>query len=205
MKKVLNVIFVLIITLLSSCNSKYEYAELEVINFQKKYDNVETIAYVLSFSGLDKAKIVYAEIDLSKYGIEYLLIGDVMKVKTDAISFSLYGEHPLGIGFNKVRRVKIDRRKTLDFVVTEYESNGIIKKEIVCTNKRANICADYKDQNEKIITNHTPLYENPPSGVLVYESVKLQDLAVGTKLVGTFSETYKGLTVDDFYLRSYVK
>lgn len=205
MKKILNVIFVLIITLLTSCNSKYAYAELEVITYQKRYENVETIAYVLNFPNSEKTKIVYAELDLSQYGIDYLLIGDVLKVKTDAIRSSVNGEHPLGIGFNKVRRVKIDRRKTLEFEVKEYESDGNLKKEIVCINKNANICVKYKDQNEKIITNHTLLDENYPSGVLVYESVKLQDLDVGTRLVGTFSETYRGLIVDDFYLKSYVK
>jgi len=205
MKKILNIIFVLIITLLTSCNSKYAYAELEVITYQKRYENVETIAYVLNFPNSEKTKIVYAELDLSKYGIDYLLIGDVLKVKTDAIRSSVNGEHPLGISFNKVRRVKIDRRKTLEFEVKEYESDGNLKKEIVCTNKNANICVKYKDQNEKIITNHTLLDENYPSGVLFYETVKLQDLDVGTRLVGTFSETYRGLVVDDFYLKSYIK
>ena len=151
MKKILNVIFVLIITLLTSCNSKYAYAELEVITYQKGYENVETIAYVLNFPNSEKTKIVYAELDLSKYGNDYLLIGDVLKVKTDAIRSSVNGEHPLGIGFNKIRRVKIDRRKTLEFEVKEYESDGNLKKEIVCTNISADICVKYKNQNENYL------------------------------------------------------
>ena len=56
MKKILNVIFVLIITLLTACNSKYAYAELEVITHKKDMRMLRQSLMCLIFRILKKQK-----------------------------------------------------------------------------------------------------------------------------------------------------
>ena len=109
MKKISKVIYVVLIVLLNSCTLKYQYFEMEAkLHFNKNADRYYLV-YSWNHEKSNNRIYLLDGIDYEKYNIDYILVGDVLKVKSDALSSDLTLVTPSGAWFNTVKNVKFEK------------------------------------------------------------------------------------------------
>lgn len=205
MKKIFNLLFALFIILLSSCSTKYGWWYLEADVYYRAYDDEYILTYSINGSSEDSWLIV--GIDYDKYNIDYVLIGDEVKIKADAIHGDVFMHIPQTGEFQTIKKVKIKRAERKEFEVTSYEKSGITTKQIECSNKEDVFLNSYINEEQVIFTNHRCPESHNQCNVYChthYDYTTLKDLEVGTKLVGTVYKTDDGYGVYAFYLKSYI-
>lgn len=203
MKKISKVIYVLLIVLLNSCTLKYQYFEMEAkLHFNKNADRYYLV-YSWNHEKSNNRIYLLDGIDYEKYNIDYILVGDVLKVKSDALSSDLTLVTPSGAWFNTVKNVKVNRAETKHFEVSEYETNGQIGKQITCQNENVKFEKSYTSSSQIVFTKQA-IEEEPYDFKISFEYTSLKNLDVGTKLIGTVYHTDKGYGVYAFYLESII-
>lgn len=199
MKKIFNLIFVLFIILLSSCSTKYDWYHLEAQTFYDKYENIYSLVYTWNHEKSDNKIFKLAGIDYEKNNIDYILVGDVLKVKSDALAKDLSGTIPGGRWFNTVKNVKIKRAPTKKFEVISNEKNT---KVIVCEDTSIEFKTIYSNSEQVIFTKQVK-QSSPYDHLISYDFITLKEVDVGTKLVGTVYTTDNGYGVYAFYFESF--
>ena len=185
MKKIINFILIFVCTLLSSCSPKYKWVHIEVKteynNYKESYELMYKFLNYVSESNINKNYYV-AGIDYEKYNLNDIMVGDVLKVKTDIVFSSII--IPNGAEFNTVKSLRVKRAKRIDFEVILNSNN---KKEIICLEKKYNFIESYTNENQIIFTN---LEKMSPSSTyhLKYSYVTLNELDLSTKLIATVYE-----------------
>lgn len=202
MKKIFNLFFIIFITLLSSCTSEYGWYQLEATSYYDKYDNSYSLVYTWNHEKSDNKIFKLSGIDYEKFNIDYILVGDVLKVKSDAFAKDLSGTIPGGRWFDTVKNVKIKRAPIEYFKVVSSNINGVENKQIICENKSINFIKDYTSSKEIIFTNQIS-EEEPYEHLISYDFTTLKEVKVGEILIGTVYKKDSGYGVYAFYLESF--
>ena len=180
----------------SSCQKQYAYFEIKASLFNKNNDDVYEVIYTSVEESPYIDPFYLRDFEYDKYNVNYILVGDVLKVKTNIITFDPFPEKPKDGYFKEVKKVKVKRAPIEHFEVSEYIDNGVYRKQIVCEDESIKLGKTYNDQNEVIITETLEIDK--------YKYTTLNELSVGTKLAATYYEYEYGINVYAFYLKSYI-